>query len=57
MGHFKSRCPNPLVPEDDAGDFGGGAESGGFGNAQADTGAGNGDAGDWNAAATGTGGW
>jgi hypothetical protein len=57
MGHFKSRCPNPLVPEDDGGDFGGGGADGGFGDAQTDTGAGNGDADDWNTAAASTGGW
>ena len=41
MGHYKSKCPNPLVSEDD-GYGGGGADNGGF-----DTGAGNGDGSDW----------
>lgn len=50
MGHYKSKCPNPLVPED-AGDdgFGGGGDNGGFGNG--DSAAANGDAGDWNTGA------
>lgn len=39
MGHYKSRCPNPLVPEDegDGGYGGGGADNGGYGDG-ADTG-------------------
>jgi len=42
MGHFKSKCPNPLVPEDEGdGGFGGGGDNGGFG----DGGFGNGDTG------------
>lgn len=51
MGHFKSRCPNPPVPED-GGDAGGGAGVDNWGaenpNAGGDTGGG-GDAGggDW----------
>jgi hypothetical protein len=73
MGHYKSRCPNPLVSED-AGDGGfgnggfdnagttdgvakGGFESGGFGNDTTD-GAAGGDAGGWGSAPVETsGGW
>ena len=55
MGHYKSRCPNPLVPEDDGeggygggGYGGGGAENGGCsGPAPADTGVADGGDGGW----------
>ncbi len=46
MGHYKSKCPNPLVSEDDGYD-GGGADTGGADNGGFDSGAGNGDGGDW----------
>ena len=73
MGHYKSRCPNPLVSED-AGDGGfgnggfdnanatdgvakGGFDGGGFGNDTTD-GAAGGDAGGWGLAPVETsGGW
>jgi hypothetical protein len=46
MGHYKSRCPNPLVPEDDG--FGGGGvdngDNGGAGGADGNDGWGTGDA-------------
>ncbi len=40
MGHYKSRCPNPLVPEDggDGGYGGGNADNGGYVGGGADAG-------------------
>lgn len=55
MGHFKSKCPKPVV-EDDAGDAG----NGGFDNGGLDNSAGfdnGGDGGSWNAPTAADNGW